>query len=464
MATYHAKAYIKATSISSTSISVRMYGLAEDYTNTDRKVFYVLNGDIVNTEGIALGAQVTSGASYTITRLDEGTKYEIFAFVGGIGFTIQVGGGDDSGVFNAPLEVTTLEEYGGCSITSIKRNTSQLIISVKNTGDEDYLFGIRGSTTLKSKYSTMHATSLISPSATYTFTISLTEANKNKILYIYIVQIKEDYSSDTVYPQSGGKVTVDGKEYTIHHSSSSYDTGVWEACNVIEIPAPIVYSVTFNHIYNDSIQETTSETIEYGETIILKDYSKTIDGYKYDYAINSDVTAVDCATITEDTFFDLYYVPIKLLSKWDWYSSNGSANATATETAYNALVNNGKVKDFSHLVWNDLCEKVENMLLAAGGSWKDTDGNEIDGSELIMPYLNNDKTLYASKYNLLQWQIYRVAIQYCSENPDDTAEWTVTDADWANAIVSKGQDVEGQKHFIDLTSLLNHVIGYINTH
>ncbi|MBQ4556516.1 MAG: hypothetical protein IJA60_02580 [Clostridia bacterium] len=149
------------------------------------------------------------------------------------------------------------------------------------------------------------------------------------------------------------------------------------------------------------------------------------------------------------------------VSPWSWYSSNGPYTAeeeeNLTNKAHNALSEKMSVSDFlnfSYLVWNDLCEKVGQMLVAAGGSWKDTAGAEIDVSELLMPYVNDDKTLYASKYNLLQWQIYRVAIQY----------GLASDLDWTNAIVSEQQEVDGIKHFIGLTELLNLVIDYINTH
>ena len=71
------------------------------------------------------------------------------------------------------------------------------------------------------------------------------------------------------------------------------------------------------------------------------------------------------------------------VSPWSWYSSNGPYTAeeeeNLTNKAHNALSEKMSVSDFlnfSYLVWNDLCEKVGQMLVAAGGSWKDTAGAE----------------------------------------------------------------------------------------
>lgn len=52
------------------------------------------------------------------------------------------------------------------------------------------------------------------------------------------------------------------------------------------------------------------------------------------------------------------------IEKWDWNASNGSANATLTSNAYDAAVNKKATTNFSHLVWNDMVDKVNDVIKA----------------------------------------------------------------------------------------------------
>lgn len=100
-------------------------------------------------------------------------------------------------------------------------------------------------------------------------------------------------------------------------------------------------------------------------------------------------------------------------SKWDWQASNGSATAIQTSAAYNAVVNRTAVKNFSHLVWNDLVNSWAEVLM-----FKRIRANEyaIQYNTALMPkYYNNsdgttrvDYTLTAEVFNSLLFLVRKV--------------------------------------------------------
>lgn len=92
--------------------------------------------------------------------------------------------------------------------------------------------------------------------------------------------------------------------------------------------------------------------------------------------------------------------PQVYVEPWDWNSSNGSASASQTRRAYDALFDNGNVSDFSYLVWNDLCDKVMEALDAIGDTW---DSRYASYNSTRMT--SSNKTLTATKFNSLRYQI-----------------------------------------------------------
>lgn len=66
------------------------------------------------------------------------------------------------------------------------------------------------------------------------------------------------------------------------------------------------------------------------------------------------------------------------VTKWDWLASNGLASANQTLRAYNQVNNNGYTTDFSHLVWNDMVDKVYAVIKATTNWWDGTYGSYYD--------------------------------------------------------------------------------------
>lgn len=100
---------------------------------------------------------------------------------------------------------------------------------------------------------------------------------------------------------------------------------------------------------------------------------------------------------------DLTTLPEKIyVSAWSWSSSNGTASASRTKAAYNALINNGSTSDFSYLVWNDMCSKVIEIENAAGLTWSTKYASYADTK-----MSSSDKVLTATRFNSLRYNIGR---------------------------------------------------------
>lgn len=118
------------------------------------------------------------------------------------------------------------------------------------------------------------------------------------------------------------------------------------------------------------------------------------------------------------------------VSKWSWSSSNGSASASQTSRAYSAVRDKGETGDFSYLVWNDLVDKVNELVEASGGSWR---GTSLSATK--MSY--SDKKITATRFNSLRDNMARY---------HSFSSWIPS--------VSKGNIVYGS-YFINIVSEIN---------
>lgn len=142
--------------------------------------------------------------------------------------------------------------------------------------------------------------------------------------------------------------------------------------------------------------------------------------------------------------------PSVIIEPWDWHSSNKTATAAQTEKAYQALINKGSLKDFSHKVWNDLCYKVREIMLWREDEYVTFADSYLFGMNLLMNYTvrsgrdryTTDKNMTASRYNDLLTGIRRSGITSISP-------------------VSVG-DLITAAHFLDLVDDMNAIIADIN--
>ena len=95
------------------------------------------------------------------------------------------------------------------------------------------------------------------------------------------------------------------------------------------------------------------------------------------------------------------------IALWSWSASNGSATNYQTQAAYTAISNNGKMTNFSYLVWNDLCAKVNECIAAAGSTWWTNMGPSASATPSYDSTLmsSSDKTLTAARFNALRGNV-----------------------------------------------------------
>lgn len=90
------------------------------------------------------------------------------------------------------------------------------------------------------------------------------------------------------------------------------------------------------------------------------------------------------------------------VTPWSWTSSNGSATATQTKNAYAILQGTRPADDFSHLVWNDLVDKIaeaRNARSDISSEWSNAYATKANTK------VSAGGTLSAVRYNSIRYNI-----------------------------------------------------------
>ena len=126
-------------------------------------------------------------------------------------------------------------------------------------------------------------------------------------------------------------------------------------------------------------------------------------------------------------------------SKWSWTNSNGTATAQQTQKAYTAITTKGYTTDFPYQVWNDMVDKVNEIIKYENGTWRT---NYLTLEDTKMKY--NDRDITAQRYNSLLNNIWA----YCG----------LADINqFSKYKVNTGDDVLG-KYFTDIATYINNGI------
>ena len=159
-----------------------------------------------------------------------------------------------------------------------------------------------------------------------------------------------------------------------------------------------------DYAYSDRVCSWYLDGVYKGQTTLSEGVSSggayTFSGLKpgTGYTISVSITAPGWeSTVDLDTYAETDELSVEL---WSWSSSNGSASVAQTQAAYNAVKNQGKLSQFSYLVWNDMVDKVYEILQANGYSW-----NNIFASYAVTKMSSGDKKLTATRFNSLRYNI-----------------------------------------------------------
>ena len=203
-----------------------------------------------------------------------------------------------------------------------------------------------------------------------------------------------------------------------------------------------------SYFYNktkDVLLDTTTETEGgltpgrvYTPSKHMPDYdSKKYSLYKVVYS-GITLSATSSITCPSSSFTLYYYFYYTGIDKWSWTSSNGSATDEETQAAYYAIMNKGLTSKFSHLVWNDMVNKVKAVLDRIGKPWNTTYATHDD---TLMS--DSDTVLTATRFNSLR---HVIGIYYSTGISE----------------VAKGDPVLGS-YFIILANSLNGWIDNVNS-
>lgn len=102
---------------------------------------------------------------------------------------------------------------------------------------------------------------------------------------------------------------------------------------------------------------------------------------------------------------------------WDWNISNGTATATQTRTAYAAITQKGRLSDFSYLVWNDIVDKTNTVLVARNMSWDSTYGTKTSAE-----MSSTNKVMTANRFNAVWWNLSRMVTVGLGSSPRQPGE------------------------------------------
>lgn len=127
---------------------------------------------------------------------------------------------------------------------------------------------------------------------------------------------------------------------------------------------------------------------------------------------------------TDTGSFETEGVPIE---PWDWDYSNAGTKA------YNACANKGLISDFKYTVWNDMVDKVSEILDYIG-EWWDTTYADLDDTKMT----SSDKVMTAVRFNSLRNNI--------------RLNYTVSESQYPKAV--KGNAIMGS-YFITIGKIIN---------
>lgn len=144
-----------------------------------------------------------------------------------------------------------------------------------------------------------------------------------------------------------------------------------------------------------------------------------------------------------------------MISLWTWNDSNGSATKEETMAAYSAVTNQGSVSNFSYKVWNDLVDKINEIILSIKPEWITTYGT----------YLNTrmsdaDKELTANRFNAAVTNTYYMWWSWTTDH--SSPGYTGRKEFHGTARYGNNSDKVYGQYFLELAERMNTMIHIIN--
>ena len=275
----------------------------------------------------------------------------------------------------------------------------------------------------------------------------------------------------TVFTRTGGASLT--KKDSVNISLSSYE---------IEIA-----TITFENSGIATFYTTDATLDVYGYLTLESTYgydNKTgrpynrlteADGYEDDIGLESDGSDWDFSFSYPVEAGVTYYIGVRAFNgadsgtvtlrvirpsaipKWNWGASNGSASVVQTMAAANAVRNKESTKNFSHLVWNDMVDKVKVICDKAVGWWDSASYGLSYESTKAIANSDGEFVLTADMFNTLRNNLEIAGIKLGVGDIPETTDHDNAPSGTIPQPVNSGDKVFGH-YFLTLTDYMNSCI------
>ncbi len=368
---------IRITSLTSTETSISMScNVTSQYAASGLYVRMRLNGpngEYKDSSRFSMQAGQSRAVSVRMTGLEPDTYYEVEAIL--YNSSGQVVKDMDSIWTDVAAQGPT--EYGSITVTDV--GYDYISIRLERIPEAtSYVIAYRvdgSSSTQNVRVTTLNATIQgLSPETTY-------------VINYY------GQNSDGVGPfmPRGEYVTTLSKPKPPTASGTLTVTEVGKTTikvRLTAIPLATSYIIAYRPTSTSVQQEVTTTSLAYTLSGLLPGTT-----YYLNYrGQNNDGVGPFGSTITAKT--------LGAVDPWDWSASNGTASAAQTRAAYQAVTNQGKLSEFSYLVWNDMVSKVKQIIDARSTTWN-SDYGSINATNMT----SSDRAITALRYNALWWNL-----------------------------------------------------------
>lgn len=201
------------------------------------------------------------------------------------------------------------------------------------------------------------------------------------------------YHGSTFLADTEGYVTTDAEVEVDTWNLTKIDLGTLTSVYYTDLTFNLgryqVYRYSFTAPYSGYVTLESFGNIDARVYLTTNPSFNYIGGEPFSYEVYEDGTRYSIYhRIEKDTTYYLYFRGFDeddtglcdsgfwfdadqgaTISKWDWYSSNGSASANVTLNSYYALYKDNPTSDFSHLVWMDMVDKAWEIIKVKTNWW-----------------------------------------------------------------------------------------------
>lgn len=362
-------AQISVVSTTSTSITVQLTGLDSSYSQSLRSCYWYIGSSSSPKASQGLQNKISSSPSVTLSGLSPDTSYTVKAVITNITGSSDVTLTKTVWTDEAPITA----DYDISSYTS-----SSVTVKIYGlSSGQNVTWYVR----LYSNSSNFYSDNFTASSSTHYRSCTGLSPNTK---YVCNVSVNGTLLGQQTFWTE--EETIDAEYDISSHTSTSVTVKIYSLVSGQNVTWYVrLYSDTSN-FYSDNF--TASSSTHYRSCTGLTPNTR--------YVCN---VSVNGTLLGQQSFWtDSETINIDL---WDWNVSNGSnASVQQTKNAYTAITTKGSILNFSYTVWNDMVDKVKEILDETSSSWNSTYATYANTK-----MTSSNKTMTATRFNSLKYNI-----------------------------------------------------------